>query len=191
MARVKTESKRNEILEAATRVFSAREFHQVLIDDVAGSARVGKGTIYRYFETKEDLYFGTILYSFDALYETLVETVEKETSPSTRLDRIAREVLGFLWTRGYLTVLLQKDERHFEKRDGELQKRRDLLNRMVQGCLLDGIERREFRGIDVRIGAELFRGMIRSAAACRRPEDTVDDLAAAILEIFTQGIRKE
>lgn len=191
MARVKTESKRNEILEAATRVFSAREFHQVLIDDVAGSARVGKGTIYRYFETKEDLYFGTILYSFDALYETLVASLAEETSPSTRLDRIAREVLGFLWTRGYLTVLLQKDERHFEKRDEELQKRRDLLNRLVQGCLLDGIERREFRGIDIRIGAELFRGMIRAAAACRRPEDTVDDLAAAILEIFTQGVRKE
>ncbi len=191
MARVKTESKRNEILEAATRVFSTGEFHDVLIDDVASSARVGKGTIYRYFETKEDLYFGTILYSFDALYSTLVESLSRETSPASRLDRIARDVLGFLWTRGFLTLLLQKDERHFEKRDGELQKRRDLLNRLVQECLLDGIDRREFRGIDVRIGAELFRGMIRAAAAARGPEDTVDDLAAAILEIFTRGVRKE
>lgn len=188
MGRVKTESKRNEILEAASRVFGARQFHEVLIDDVAAEAGVGKGTIYRYFETKEDLYFGTILHGFDSVYASLATTLSREASPAQRLERIAHDILSFLWTRGYFSVLLQKDERRFEKRDEELQKRRELLNDLLQQCLIDGIERGDFRGIDVRVGAELFRGMIRAAAGFRREDDTVDDMVAAIVEIFMRGI---
>ncbi len=191
MARIKTFRKQNEILEAASRIFSEREFHHVLIDDVAAAAGVGKGTIYRYFETKEELFFATILYGFDGLYEILTTTLPEEQSPVRRLERIAREMLRFLWTRRYLTTLLQNDERRVASREEELQKRRDLLSRLVQECLLAGIERREFRGIDVRIGSELFRGMIRAASSYRREEDTLDELVESIVGIFVHGIAKE
>src|SRR5580765_4576814 len=112
MPRVKTETKRNEILDAASRVFAERDFHQVLIDDVAAAARVGKGTIYRYFDTKEDLYFSTILYGFDALFEGLESSLAAESSPVARLERIAREVIAYFSARGYLATLLH-DERRF------------------------------------------------------------------------------
>src|SRR5260370_42216817 len=80
MPRVKTSSKKEEILEAASGVFADREFHEVLIDDVAAQAGVGKGTVYRYFRTKEELYFETILQAFDDLSATLAEGVLGETS---------------------------------------------------------------------------------------------------------------
>lgn len=191
MGRTKTEEKRTEILEAASRVFAARDFHDVLIEEVASSAHVGKGTIYRYFDTKEDLFFATILYAFDGLYQALSDSLSHDVSPTLRLERIAREMLRFFWTRGYLVALIQH---RFAAREEELQKRRELVNRLVQECLLDGIESREFRGIDVRIGAELFRGMIRAANGFRREEDTVEaveELVDAIVEIFTRGIAKE
>jgi AcrR family transcriptional regulator len=191
MGRVRTESKRTEILEAASRIFSDRQFHEVLIDDVASAAHVGKGTIYRYFETKEDLFFATILHGFDGLYEALLASLPREASPTRRLERIAREMLEFFASRGYFFRLVHHDERRFAAREEELQKRRDNVGRLIQECLLDGIERREFRGIDVRIAAELFRGMIRAANGFRRQEDDVDELVSAILEVFVQGIAKE
>jgi len=175
MGRTKTESKRAEILEAASRVFSDRDFDEVLIDDVAASAHVGKGTIYRYFETKEDLFFAAILHGFDGLYEALSKTLSADDSPAARLERIAREMLAFHWSRGYLLTLVQRDQRRFAAREGEIQKRRDLLSRMIRECLMEGIERREFRGVDVRVAAELFRGMIRAANELRRPADSACD----------------
>ena len=99
-------------------------------------------------------------------------------------------MLDFYWSRGYLLTLVQRDPRRSASREGELQKRRDLLSRMVQECLLDGIERREFRGVDVRVGAELFRGMIRAANEFRRPTDSTKEIERAIVDIFVRGIEK-
>ena len=190
MARVKTADKQEAILEAAARVFSEREFHEVLIDDVAAAASVGKGTIYRYFETKDELFFATILYGFDQLSAALSATLAQEGSPARRLERIAREVLRFSWNRGYLMTILQNDERRFPAREQELQKRRAALSRLIQETILDGIRSGDFRGIDARIGAELFRGMIRAANFFRRPEDTLEALVSEITGIFLSGISR-
>jgi len=190
MPRVKTVSKKQAILEAAARVFAAKEFHQVLIDDVASEAGVGKGTIYRYFETKEDLYFDTVLDVLDHLERLLLATLPEETSPTRRLERIAREILQLAWQRRHLFTLLQADERRFFDREDEIGRRREAIQKIVQQAILDGIERGEFRGIDARIGAQLFRGMIRAAACFRHEDDTTQDLTAQIVGIFTRGISK-
>jgi AcrR family transcriptional regulator len=190
MPRLKTLDKKQAILDAAARVFSGRPFHEALIDEVAAAAGVGKGTIYRYFPTKDDLYFAAILHGFDELSSTLAVTLSRESSPRRRLERIAREVLAFSRSRPDLYVLLQRDERRFLEREEELQKRRDALSRLVQETILEGIRRREFRGIDARVGAELFRGMIRAANRLRLGEETLDGLVAEIVGIFTRGIER-
>ncbi|PYQ37587.1 MAG: hypothetical protein DMF54_04385 [Acidobacteria bacterium] len=191
MPRIKTPDKEQAILEAAARVFSGRPFHEALIDDVAARARVGKGTIYRYFQTKEDLFFAAILHSFDELSAALAVSLERETSPVKRLERIAREVLSFSWERRDLFALLLSDERRFPEREEELQKRREAISRLVQEAILEGIRRREFRGIDARVGAELFRGMIRAANSLRPREETLDELVSEIVGIFTHGIERD
>ncbi len=190
MPRVKTVTKKQAILEAAARVFAAKEFHQVLIDDVAAEAGVGKGTIYRYFETKEDLYFDTVLDVLDHLERLLLATLPEETSPTRRLERIAREILQLALQRRHLFTLLQADERRFFGREDEIGRRREAIQKIVQQAILDGIERGEFRGIDARIGAQLFRGMIRAAACFRHEDDTTQDLTAQIVGIFTRGVVK-
>jgi AcrR family transcriptional regulator len=188
MPRVKTISKKEEILEAASRVFAEKEFHEVLIDDVAALAGVGKGTVYRYFRTKEELYFETILQAFDELSATLADAVAEEASPTRRLERIVRESLRFSWERRHLLGLLQGDERQFAMHEAELRRRRGGMVALVQKVILDGIERREFRGVDARIAAELLRGMIRAANCFRTEDDSVDGLVEEIIGIFTRGV---
>lgn len=46
----------SEILEAAKDVFAEKGFVGARLDEVARRAGVAKGTLYRYFETKEDLF---------------------------------------------------------------------------------------------------------------------------------------
>ena len=191
MPRVRTISKKEEILEAASRVFAEKEFHEVLIDDVAALAGVGKGTVYRYFRTKEELYFETILRAFDDLSATLAQAAAQESSPMRRLERIVRESLRFSWERRHLLSLLQGDERRFAMRGAELRRRREGMMTLVQKVILDGIERREFRGVDARIAAELFRGMIRAANCFRTENDSVDGLVEEIIGIFTRGVARQ
>ena len=49
--------KRKKIIESASQLFSRMNYHEVMMEDVAKQAAIAKGTVYNYFETKEDLYF--------------------------------------------------------------------------------------------------------------------------------------
>jgi len=49
------DNKRNMILDASLGVFTARGFHEATMDEIASASGVAKGTLYRYFESKEDL----------------------------------------------------------------------------------------------------------------------------------------
>jgi AcrR family transcriptional regulator len=53
-------ARRNQILDAATRVFAARGFHNSTIRQIAGEAGVADGTIYLYFKNKTDLLIGLL-----------------------------------------------------------------------------------------------------------------------------------
>lgn len=59
---------RRHILDAALRLFSERGFEDPTVDEIAAAADTGKGTIYNYFHTKED-----ILVAFIAEQEARVQ----------------------------------------------------------------------------------------------------------------------
>ena len=87
-------------------------------------------------------------------------------------------------------TIVQNYDRRFPAREEQLQKRRETLSRLIQETILDGIRSGEFRGIDARIGAELFRGMMRAAGLLRREEDTLDALVREMVGIFVHGIAR-
>jgi len=190
MPRVKTDEKQEEILEAASKVFAAKDFHHVLIDDIAEVGSIGKGTVYRYFRTKEDLYFATILHGLDRLDQVLSICLPQETSPTRRLERLAKEILSFFWHQRSLLMLLYRDEQSLRARRGRFRERHDRLVRFVQEAIVEGIERREYRGVDPQTAAELFLGMIRGINLFRRDDDTVEGLASEIARVFTRGIAR-
>jgi AcrR family transcriptional regulator len=51
----KTELQRREISSIAFELFLARGFDEVTFDDIAAAAKISRRTLFRYFETKEDL----------------------------------------------------------------------------------------------------------------------------------------
>jgi len=46
-----------QVLQAAEKLFAKKGFYPTAIDDIAKEARLAKGTIYLYFDSKEDLFF--------------------------------------------------------------------------------------------------------------------------------------
>jgi AcrR family transcriptional regulator len=51
---------RSEILERATRLFAERGYHEVRLSDVAVALGIGKATIYRHFESKQELFVSCV-----------------------------------------------------------------------------------------------------------------------------------
>lgn len=59
------ENRRENILEAATDVFSKYGFYGAKMEDIAKKAGIGKGTIYGYFDSKESLFYEMIKHGID------------------------------------------------------------------------------------------------------------------------------
>jgi AcrR family transcriptional regulator len=59
-------ARRNQILDAATKVFAEKGFHRATIKDIAHVAGIADGTVYNYFENKTALMLGI----FDRLNES-------------------------------------------------------------------------------------------------------------------------
>jgi AcrR family transcriptional regulator len=117
------EKKRQLIAEAAARLFATRPFHKVKLDDVAAEAGVGKGTLYVYFKSKEDLYFWLIYDAFSQVIEQLESQLgHGEQSASQTLRRIITELVKFSFDNPQLFELMRsvgpriKDERWETKR---------------------------------------------------------------------------
>ncbi len=53
-------ARRNQILDAATKVFAEKGFHPTTIKDIAKKAGIAEGTIYIYFENKTALLIGIL-----------------------------------------------------------------------------------------------------------------------------------
>lgn len=188
MPRVKTEEKSQAIVDAASRVFLAREFHEVSVDDVAAEAHAGKGTIYRYFPTKEELFFVSVLYGLDALHESLTRGLREQTSPREQLKLIARDLLRFAWNRRDLLTTLHRDERLFVRRGAEFVERRQRIVILIADTISAGVGRGEFRPIDPMAGAEVFLGMLRGLNLYRRPGDLPEDLVHTAIDMLVNGI---
>ena len=191
MARKLTEAKRLSILDAAAEVFSRKDFHEVLTDEIAAEAGVGKGTIYRYFRSKDDLYFATLVRGFEQLAQAFPMPAPPDCTPSKRLERIAVDVLKVFWNRRPFYMLLQRDEKLLQNRENEIKKKRAGLERIIQETIERGVDHGEFRKVDSRVAANLFLGMIRSALIYHRESETAAAYASQIADLFLRGIGRE
>ena len=78
--------KRARILEAAYRVCERRGVDGARMEEVATLARVSKGTLYRFFESKEHLLLATIIDSYEQSLSVFDAPGESDAEPRERLD---------------------------------------------------------------------------------------------------------
>ncbi|UCG20450.1 MAG: TetR/AcrR family transcriptional regulator [Deltaproteobacteria bacterium] len=150
--KARKQNKRSLIIEAAAKVFANRGYNGTIIADIATEAGIGKGTIYEYFLSKEDLFF--------AVFQWFVQMTEAEAkvsitalggSASERLmalnDALLRSWLDMLdmyslvmefWSASASSKMRQRFKQAF--REGY----RD-FRQIVSALIRDGIEKAEFR----------------------------------------------
>jgi len=96
MSDTKLSEKEQRILEAAIHIFSEKGFSAATTSEIAKSAGVAEGTIFRYFKTKKDILRGILIQALNAFSGKLVvSSLEKIflASEGKDLRSIIREVL--------------------------------------------------------------------------------------------------
>ena len=152
-----------------------RDFHEVLTDDIAAGAGIGKATLYRYFGTKEDLYFATLLQGFDEL-DSAIAASDPDGTARARLQHVAREVLRVFWNRPCFYTLMHASELRLRARERLLDAApRAFSLRVSRRSSTTGVAAGALRPLDVpargrvlhgsRAGRLLFRRALGHARA--------------------------
>lgn len=82
-------SRRNQILDAAAKVFAEKGFHPTTIKDIAREAGIADGTIYNYFDNKPALLIGIL----DRMKTTVMQTVDPTQLMDADLHTLLRAYL--------------------------------------------------------------------------------------------------
>jgi AcrR family transcriptional regulator len=109
MARlVDRDAKRLQILEAAAGRFAQSGYEATSMDDLAAAAGVSKGSLYDYFENKEDLFYGAFEWLQDVLLRASMERMREETGAQARLVAFADASVGaFMEHVAFYPVMLE------------------------------------------------------------------------------------
>ncbi len=194
MTRDRTPEKRQRILDAALRVFAERGFYTAKVSEVAREAGVADGTIYLYFENKDDL----LIRLFEDRMEYLIRRLNDGIAATggTVAQRLRRLIHMHLQIAAespelaeFITVELRQSQK-FVKEYGNprFQEYLKILKDLVEEGQADGTLRRE---LDARtvvraiFGAldEMLLTMTLAAKRGRAPDlaRPADDLAELLL----------
>ncbi len=153
-----SEERRNQILEAALRVFARLGFHESRMDDIAQESKLSKGALYLYYKSKDAIIAAILKFFFEQEFKRLQAfvAIEREESVTEQILRLTRELTTAMdWMQQLMPIAFEfyaiagrnQDVRQFLK--GYYADYRKELARLIER----GIERGEFRAIDAQATA--------------------------------------
>ena len=111
------ERRRIEILEIATLRFAQHGFTATDMQLVADELGVGKGTIYRYFVNKEDLFLAAVDQGMRRLTEHLQERTKSASSPIESIELAVKAYLEYFDRHPEVIELLIQERAYFRERE--------------------------------------------------------------------------
>ncbi|HTY08200.1 MAG TPA: TetR/AcrR family transcriptional regulator [Candidatus Edwardsbacteria bacterium] len=158
------DTKRREILAAAAAVFADKGFHAALMDDVAARAGIGKGTIYRYFAGKQELFFSILDSAGEELQAALAAAGAAALAPDLKLKTMVAAMADVIARNQPLMRLLREighDE--LEKRHGRIREQNRAVVAQLAAVIAEGTRAGVFRRGDAKLRARLITVMTHAA----------------------------
>jgi AcrR family transcriptional regulator len=191
------EKKRKQIVAAAVKLFAARPFHEVRLEDVASAARVGKGTVYIYFDSKEELYASLVREAFVALVDRLSQQIAAPVngrgashgSAWNDLQTAVKELVSFSSANPHFFRLMRAGLPGHN--DRALIAKRQELGTLLEACIRRGVRRGEMSDPHPELTAQFIPGLVR-AASLWGPEGTSADVVTNhILRLLGHGLARK
>ena len=199
---------RRRILESARDVFFRDGFMEANLDEVASRAGVAKGTLYRYFDSKAELYVAVLAHNGEIFEQRMRETVDTPSCPPPELIRRLGRFYFSHWMRNpdYFQIFwaLENQSVIGELPDGVIAEVTRLWEKCV-GMLAEVVQRGVAEGCFVPCDAwevadilwTVANGLIQSQTSAarrrlrRRPlEDTFTDAVDLVLRGLAPAPRR-
>lgn len=197
------ENRKNSILKAARKLFFERGFKSVTVDLIAAKAEVSKGSIYLYFDSKEEIYTQILISANIERHKEVENFAKQQGAASELILMFARDYINFFLDNNELFRILMTFMLHSENMNLTEDQNTQLIHttneniRILSEILQKGVNSGEFvSGIDVRQVQNaiwgLLNGIISLYIYTGAPEKRAERIHATVrdsLSVFINGIK--
>jgi len=185
-------NKKKQIMRAVEKLAAKQTLYEITLDEVAREAKIGKGTIYHYFENKEDLFFEVATSGFDELCELLRREVADNGTFSVKFRKMCSLFIRFFAARQQLLKIMQTQASHtyWSKsrfRERWTSKRKNLVKAVsdiISEGAAEGMIRRD---ISTDFLAVSLLGMLRAYARDSNGSAEITKRSELLVNLFLNG----
>jgi len=163
--RVREGAKEQAILNAATKVFAQRGYHEARISSIAEKASVATGSVYLYFRNKEEI----LVTLFERLWNGVLAGAsaaasQKDLRPEEKLMALVDLVFdAFRRNPALATVFVNELHPLLRQRKGESIRHYEEFLGLAERVIREGVRAKRFRGdIDINFVRHFVLGGLRS-----------------------------
>jgi len=191
-------SKRQEILEAARKVFAEKGYEKATLDEIAERAEFSKAALYYYFDSKESLFL--------ALFQEGIQEMDRLAETAVQGKRDCRAKVA-----SYIEASLDYVERHSEffriflteqgRLGGTVEERRKEVmlakhleqTEFIARILRQGIREGTLKRLDPEKLAVILQGLVHSCIfqglVCG-PTHSIKEYAQLVTTVFFDGVAR-
>ena len=158
---------REEILRAAERVFAAKGFFQATMSEIAEAAEFGTGTLYKFFKSKEDLYFTLIDEKTEEINGPVKAELLRKAPATERIGNILRLQLEFIErNRDFFRIYASEGNRFewtiMDSCGKQIHEKMVTYIHLLAQAMEQGIKEGEFKPMNPKDMAHAFEGIVHS-----------------------------
>jgi len=154
-------TRRQDLLQAAEEIFARKGFHSATLDEIVKTACTGKGTLYHYFDSKEDLFYAVIERIQQTLLDEMRGIIDTDMPPPAKIEELM--VIYVRWLRHYADLwrvlyseLPRKHGKPCEHGKERLRNRFRPIAKLIEGVLEEGRLAGQFTYPDPHITARIL-----------------------------------
>lgn len=186
--------KRKIILKVSKNLFSRFGLVKTTVDEIAKLARIGKGTVYHYFKSKEDIFAEVIQKESNILQEEILQVLKSEHTPQGKLAAFIKTRFRHLKKMtNYYSALTDDYLQHYSFIEKARREYLEIEVQTVKDLLNEGVEKGVFEIKDTKLAAEsiifLLKGLEYPWTAEKDKPD-IEHYTDQFLNILFKGIEK-
>ena len=189
--------RRNAIVGAAVGIFAKKGYRDTTLDEIAMDSEFGKGTIYNYFKSKEDIYSYIIDNVSLNLYEIIKQAEAESSNTKDFIAVYSRLLINYCCENKDAFIMFVREAAHFttdifitDRR--KLVKRHKQVKNILKNKISDGVVKKEIKKFDPEKLATVFENLILPYILCliSQNKNNLDQKKETefILSVFFNGI---
>jgi AcrR family transcriptional regulator len=189
--RASWQARRDAIVDTSAGVFARQGYHATGIAELCTANGLGKGALYHYIGSKEELLAAIHDRVMDEVESGAERVAEAGGTPSEQLARLGDELLDVIHRYPeHVWVFLHEFPALTGERAERFRKRRRAYERQVEAVLREGVETGEFRAVDPWLASRAWLGMHNYTYLWLKPGGRLSARAVAqpFADIFLHGI---